>query len=364
MGFIDWLIQPIRDTQSLAPSEAEFRNRRTALGRDAPKDIEAGVFETLEKQRRAALAHRRRMLLVGVPALPILGVSTTFVLKAFDTDSGDAIVWGICVAFFSALLLRAIAYAGIWIFRKTAKLNVLSALAARQGLRYDMGRVDKETLRPFKEEELFGSGTSSGDSEDVFSGKLEGVDFVLFEARRTSRSASSSQQSSSETLVFHGLCLQLRFPKRFSGITRVLSDYGLFNRMHLVGADASLERVRLEDPRFEKQFEVVSTDQVEARYLLTPALMERLVAAQRILGKRTVLRAGFHGHHLLLTLDTRKNRSLWSRMRGNLNQLHHFEVQDVSKPVEQMEMVQRFEQEIALCKDIITTLQLNMRTRI
>jgi hypothetical protein len=35
--------------------------------------------------------------------------------------------------------------------------------------------------------------------------------------------------------------------------------------------------VRLEDPEFEKLFAVYSTDQIEARYLLSPSLMQRLV---------------------------------------------------------------------------------------
>ena len=43
--------------------------------------------------------------------------------------------------------------------------------------------------------------------------------------------------------------------------------------------------VRLEDPRFEKAFEVYASDQIAARALLTPAFMERLMT----LGQR----AGF-----------------------------------------------------------------------
>ena len=34
--------------------------------------------------------------------------------------------------------------------------------------------------------------------------------------------------------------------------------------------------MKLEDPEFEKKFVVYASDQIEARYILTPALMERL----------------------------------------------------------------------------------------
>ena len=39
--------------------------------------------------------------------------------------------------------------------------------------------------------------------------------------------------------------------------------------------------VKLEDPEFEKLFVVYSTDQIEARYILSPALMRRLVEFRR-----------------------------------------------------------------------------------
>ena len=359
MGFIDWLTEPIRETHSLAPSETP--RGLSSLGRGT-SEIERGTFEKLELQRQAAARHRRRILLAGVPMLPVLGFIVYGLCHLFGVNEGDIVVWIFISLVIGTLMLRAMADAGFWIFRKTAKFHVLSAVAAEQGLQYEMGRVESETTDPFNEQELFGMDTNSGDSEDVFSGKIDDVDFLLFEARR--EKVSRSNNSTSTTLAFHGLCLRLSFPKRFKGTTRVLSESGMFNKLYEVGTDIPLERVRLEDARFEKQFEVVSTDQVEARYLLTPAFMERLVAAQRILGPRTRLRAGFHDRDLLLTLDTLKNRSLWARMRGSLNRMHHFEVKDANRPVEQMEMIRQFEEELAVCKDIVRTLKLNMRTRI
>jgi hypothetical protein len=39
--------------------------------------------------------------------------------------------------------------------------------------------------------------------------------------------------------------------------------------------------VRLEDPRFEERYQVYSSDQIGARALLTPAVMERLMELDR-----------------------------------------------------------------------------------
>lgn len=363
MGFIQWLTEPFNETRRLAPPDIAQLGQPGASS--APSlALGADTFESLEEQRLAAVEHRRRCLIVGVPAaLAVTGLAYG-IFRVFGFDVPDAVLRTAFFGLFpSFLLVRLAADGGLYILRKTAKQRVLSVLAARQGLEYRMDGVDREILKPFKEQGVFGVKETSGETEDAFLGTVDGVEVVLFEALRETVSRSRDG-SSSRTTVFHGLCLRLGFPKRFSGTTRVLSEWGVFNKFHEVGNDVPLERVRLEDARFEKQFEVLSSDQVEARYLLTPALMERLVAAQTVLGPRTRLRAAFHDRFLLLTLDTRKNRSRWARMRGKLERLHHFEIKDESKPVDEMEMTRHFEAELAISKDLVKTLQIRMETRI
>ncbi len=75
--------------------------------------------------------------------------------------------------------------------------------------------------------------------------------------------------------------------KNFSGKTIVKRDTGIignwftkkFRRKLDSYASRSklLKSVKLEDPIFEKKFEVYSSDQVEARYLLTTSFMERIL---------------------------------------------------------------------------------------
>jgi hypothetical protein len=48
------------------------------------------------------------------------------------------------------------------------------------------------------------------------------------------------------------------------------------------------ERIKLEDPEFEKYFEVYGDDQVESRYALSTSLMAQLVALRRKSGNRSV----------------------------------------------------------------------------
>lgn len=86
--------------------------------------------------------------------------------------------------------------------------------------------------------------------------------------------------------IFKGLFLIADFNKHFHGTTYVKPDVAekMFGRLgqnlQQFGAKFSFgarELVRLEDSEFERIFVVYSTDQTEARYILSPSLMERLL---------------------------------------------------------------------------------------
>jgi hypothetical protein len=58
--------------------------------------------------------------------------------------------------------------------------------------------------------------------------------------------------------------------------------------------------VKLEDPEFEKMFAVSSTDQIEARYILSPSMMRRLLDLRARHGNE--LHISFIGNHIYLAL--------------------------------------------------------------
>jgi hypothetical protein len=77
----------------------------------------------------------------------------------------------------------------------------------------------------------------------------------------------------------------VKLPRHLAGTTAVIADNGLLGNLRDRFGAEGREHVRVEDPAFEKAYEVYGTDQVAARALLTPAFMERFLA----LGQR----AGF-----------------------------------------------------------------------
>jgi hypothetical protein len=83
-------------------------------------------------------------------------------------------------------------------------------------------------------------------------------------------------------VVFNGLLAELRFPGRLAGTTIVAKDGGpLGNAVRNFVQAEGLQRVRLEDPTFESRYQVYSSDQISARALLTPAVMQRMLDLER-----------------------------------------------------------------------------------
>jgi Protein of unknown function (DUF3137) len=76
-------------------------------------------------------------------------------------------------------------------------------------------------------------------------------------------------------LIFKGLFFRAEFNKKFRGKTTILPN-NLSSKIQPFHRSRG-QIARLEDPEFSKYFTVYSNNQVEARYVLSTSLMERLV---------------------------------------------------------------------------------------
>ena len=140
--------------------------------------------------------------------------------------------------------------------------------------------------------------------EDHILGNRNGIDFEFFEAhleeKRTTRDSNGRTQTRWVT-VFRGQCIRFDFHKRFFGHTLITRDAGFFNFLGKVSM-GELERARLESPKFEKAFEVYTSDQVEARFLLTPDMMQRLIDLEDTFHGRG-LRCAFEGGEMFIAVE-------------------------------------------------------------
>jgi hypothetical protein len=74
--------------------------------------------------------------------------------------------------------------------------------------------------------------------------------------------------------AFNGLLIEMTVSPPFASTTLITENDALNNTTI---SDHSLQRVRLEDPRFDEVYRVFGTDQIAARAVLMPAVMEKLL---------------------------------------------------------------------------------------
>jgi hypothetical protein len=132
--------------------------------------------------------------------------------------------------------------------------------------------------------------------EDLIEGDRAETHFSLVECKLTEQRGSGKNRRT--VTVFQGLLFHIQYPERFLGRTMIARQgwwKGFFG-------DKSLQKVDLVAKELEDSFTIYSDDQVEARALLTPDRMERLIALERHF-KGGKLRGIFEGDHLTLALE-------------------------------------------------------------
>ncbi|HRO04740.1 MAG TPA: DUF3137 domain-containing protein, partial [Terricaulis sp.] len=238
-----------------------------------------------------ALFNKRAMIVAGVGL--VLGAAVYIGTREFG--------WVF------AALIGALVMIGFWAYAPLAKVGeelkrqYCTGIAAAMGASYHIVPLSTPAFERMRALRL-APGFDRSKFEDHFHGAYKGAAFDLYEAHLEKRRTDSKGRTRYDT-VFRGQLMRMHFPRDFLGVTIVRRDAGVFNAFG--GGEAGgrkLERVRLVDSKFEKAFEVWGTDQVEARYLLHPVMMERLIELEtRLHGKR--IRCAFEGGDLLVAVE-------------------------------------------------------------
>jgi len=239
----------------------------------------------------AARAIPHRHLSFGLPFLVVTLFATIFTSV-------------ICLVAFSAC---------VGPYRRRFKQRVIGRLVgfAEEGLSYDpKGYIPEDE---FRRSRIFESRIDRYSGEDLVYGKIGKTEirFSEIDAERehTSRDAEGKTHTHNET-IFNGVLLIADFNKDFRGQTLVLPDVaqrllGSFGQRLQAISRPGMELVRLEDPEFEKEFVVYGTDQIEARYILSPALMQRILQFKR--KTASTIYISFVESRLYLAIETKKN---------------------------------------------------------
>jgi Protein of unknown function (DUF3137) len=186
------------------------------------------------------------------------------------------------------------------------KDGINGAIAQALGLEYSVTCEPGQTFDWAKQFEMV-PGYDNSSFQDLWWGVISGQPFTLHEAKLTEERGSGKSRRT--VTVFEGSILSIGFNRRFQSTTLIEPDGQ--RRKFFVGAEkervtigeVEVEKVDLTDPLFEDRFTVWSNDQVEARYIVHPEYVERLVAIEQAFAGQDI-RALFHEGDLLVTVKT------------------------------------------------------------
>lgn len=242
-------------------------------------------LEKREVDRKAAMQTFRVIIGAGI-ALVVMESGLTHELTRSHSFIPDPRIW--IVTLVGAVILAYLPLMGV---AAKAKVGVIEAFCGPLGMTYSpkgefslFSTMQNLRLLRHPDDTTF---------DDHFAGVRANCAFELCEATLTKGSGKN------RSLVFQGQLFRIAFPRKFLGVTVVLRDSGWLNHFE---CPSNLSKVGLEDPHFEKIFEVFGSDQVEARAILTPAFMQRFVDLESAYGGQH-MRYAFTDGDLLIAIE-------------------------------------------------------------
>ena len=222
-------------------------------------------------------------------------------------------------------------------------------------------------------------------TDDEFEGIYKGVPFKISETRMFDISGSGKNRTC--ICAFSGVILSFKFNKKINNRTVVATKGDLTKKNQaLISAlvtipccleifkhgyshgklilaiiillvvfiiakcletkEEALEKVMLEDPVFAKRFDVYSSDQVEARYLVTPSFMERFNNLKTAFKAKNA-KCSFYDDTLMIAINTNKNL---------------FEICNLYKSLQDSSSIQEFYNELDSIYKMIEYFKLNEKT--
>lgn len=242
------------------------------------------VIQRLELERKSIVALKGK---AGLYAL--IGI---LVLIGFGVI-GIALFWFYIPAI-AALVYAFIIYLKVTpayrAYRHGFKANVLTAILKSNYQDITFEPYEGLSLEEFLGCQLFSNRPDRYDTEDRITGSLAKTNFYFSEVDASYKTESTdSKGNKTETWheIFKGIIFAADFNKNFNGTTLIRPEeigssiVDWFAKALPLFSSARNTKVLLEDPEFNKTFSTHSTDQIEARYILTPAMMSRILALNK-----------------------------------------------------------------------------------
>jgi hypothetical protein len=237
----------------------------------------------LDDRRRKVL---RRSLWIGLIALLALLVVVVIYLN-FGANSlnENAIIYYIVAGM--VIVIAAVIVGGTWAADKTFYTDFKTQVIERivKFVSPDLVYEQKNFVGSdsFERSRIFLKGVDRYSGDDMVRGKIDKTQIWFSEVKAEYKTTTTDSKGNRKTTwhtIFQGMFFIADFNKHFQTCTVVLPNRlgtgflaSFFNKMNLTRRE---KLVKMEDPEFNKHFVVYGEDQIEARYILSTALMQRI----------------------------------------------------------------------------------------
>jgi hypothetical protein len=258
----------------------------------------APVLDNLEVERRAIVNRNYNIIAV------LGGIVISCVFISINLEDPVA---AISSAVLSVILYFLLADKGVGEWTYKYKKDVVGAIVksffGEEGI-YENFNGHTETQ--FIDTQLFSTVPDRYHSEDLIKGKVDKTAISFSEVHGEYKTSNSKGQTSWHT-IFRGILFTADFNKHFNGRT-IIKQNGFWNFV-------SFGNIKMENPQFNDEFTVYADDSIEARYILSPALMEKILLLNRNWGGS--LAFSFIGSNLTIAIPMDKDFfevSVWSKI--------------------------------------------------
>lgn len=105
--------------------------------------------------------------------------------------------------------------------------------------------------------------------------------------------------------VFSGICIDIKVKNPFVAKVILRKENGAFANW-FSSDEKNLKRIKLSDPRFEKQFKAYTDDQMEGHLLLSPDIVEQIANISALVGDKKA-ECSFINDKLVMMIESNQN---------------------------------------------------------
>ncbi len=234
-------------------------------------------LDALEAEAEGQLARLKRRLLYVTPLLllwPLLGLALIALPGGILSNVAPLVGFFALFAIFLAALLYVLHDVMGFVLR--SRQRVAKGVGDLIGFSHGEKSTEQFDFSAFSGTP-FGKLLRRSEAVNVLTGVVGDARVQIFDAKVKSP-ASGSKAGEAARMMTMVRVARMEVAGRWTGRTVVLRDAGMANGFSMREPD--MKRVGFADRRFEDLFEAYSNDQVEARTLLHPVFMERLMALE------------------------------------------------------------------------------------